>query len=129
MGGTDCKYFKLDGRYYVVQSFRWSAGGTDADVGAVVLDPTSRTASIYRRTEVAERYRCAFGLNPDYLAALHHGGLRVSGVSEEGLAMAVEFADHPFFFATLFMPEHRSRAGAPHPLISAYLDAAARRLQ
>lgn len=98
-------------------------------VGAVVLDPASRTASIYRRTEVAERYRCAFGLNPDYLTALHRGGLRVSGVSEEGLAMAVEFADHPFFFATLFMPEHRSRASAPHPLISAYLQAAARRLQ
>jgi hypothetical protein len=41
MGGTDCKYFKLDGRYYVVQSLRWNPAGTDADAGAVVLDVTS----------------------------------------------------------------------------------------
>ncbi len=92
--------------------------------GAVVLDPSSRVASIYQRTEVAERYRCAFGLNPHYLPALHRGGLRVTGVDEEGVAVVVEFPDHPFFVATLFLPECRSRASAPHPLITAYLRAA-----
>lgn len=94
--------------------------------GAVVLDPSSRAASIYRRTEVAERYRCAFGLNPHYLPALHRGGLRVTGVDEDGVAAVVEFPDHPFFLATLFLPECRSRASAPHPLITAYVEAAAR---
>ncbi|MEJ7811080.1 MAG: hypothetical protein WKG32_11775 [Gemmatimonadaceae bacterium] len=93
--------------------------------GAVVLDPASRTASIYRRTEVAEQYRCEFGLNPEYLAPLHSGGLRVSGVDEEGTAAVLEFRDHPFFVATLFMPERRSRVKEPHPLITAYLAAAA----
>jgi CTP synthase (UTP-ammonia lyase) len=93
--------------------------------GAVVLDPASRAAAIYRRTEVAERYRCRFGLNPAYLAPLHAGGLRVAGVDAEGTAAVLEARDHPFFVATLFMPERRSRANAPHPLITAYVAAAA----
>lgn len=93
---------------------------------AVVLDPASRTAGIYRRTTVAERYRCRFGLNPTYLTPLHRGGLRVTGVDEVGMAAVLEFPDHPFFVATLFLPERASRAGAPHPLVVAYLEAAAR---
>jgi CTP synthase (UTP-ammonia lyase) len=94
--------------------------------GAVVLDPASRAASIYGRTAVAEFYRCQFGLNPEYVTPLHRGGLRVTGVDVEGLATVVEFPDHPFFVATLFLPEHASRARAPHPLITAYVRAAAR---
>lgn len=93
--------------------------------GAVVLDPASRAARIYRRTTVAERYRCRFGLNPAYLNSLHGGGLRVTGVDELGAATVIEFPEHPFFLATLFLPERASRAGAPHPLVTAYLQAAA----
>ena len=91
---------------------------------AVMLDPASRTAEIYRRTVVAERYRCAFGLNPEYIAPLHRGGLRVTGVDEVGVASVVEFSGHPFFLATLFLPERTSRPGAPHPLITAFLQSA-----
>lgn len=94
--------------------------------GAVVLNPASRAANMYRRTTVAERYRCNFGLNPDYIALLHRAGLRIAGVDEDGVAAVVECPEHPFFVATLFMPERTSRAGAPHPLITAYLRAAAK---
>jgi len=91
---------------------------------AVVLDPASRSAQVYQRTVVAEHYRCEFGLNPDYLATLHRGGLRITGVDEAGLAMVVEYPEHPFFVATLFLPERASRTGAPHPLVTEYLKAA-----
>jgi len=91
----------------------------------VVLNPDSRTAAIYRRTTAAERYRCSFGLNPDYLMRLHHGGLRIAGVGDVGEVTVVELPDHPFFVATLFMPERSSRPGAPHPLVTAYVRAAA----
>lgn len=40
-GGMDAKHFKLDGRYYVVQSTQFGQGGPDSDMGAVVLDVTS----------------------------------------------------------------------------------------
>ncbi len=39
-GGMDVKYFKVDGRYYVVQSTQFGQGGPDSDMGAVVLDVT-----------------------------------------------------------------------------------------
>lgn len=39
-GGMDVKYFKLDDRYYVVQSLQFGQGGPDSDMGAVVLDVT-----------------------------------------------------------------------------------------
>jgi hypothetical protein len=40
LGGMDVKHFKLDDRYYVVQSLQFAPGGPDAEVGAVVLDVT-----------------------------------------------------------------------------------------
>lgn len=39
-GGMDVKNFKIDGRYYVVQSLQFGQGGPDYDLGAVVLDVT-----------------------------------------------------------------------------------------
>ncbi len=40
-GGMDNKYFKLNRRYYDVQSFQFGRSGPDADVGAIVFDVTS----------------------------------------------------------------------------------------
>ena len=39
-GGMDVKYFKWEGRYYVVQSFEFAQGGPNNDLGAVVFDVT-----------------------------------------------------------------------------------------
>jgi hypothetical protein len=39
-GGRDGKYFKVDDRYYYVQSFQFGQGGMDHDLGAVVFDVT-----------------------------------------------------------------------------------------
>lgn len=39
-GGMDVKYFKWNGRYYVVQSLQFRQGGPNTDLGAVVLDVT-----------------------------------------------------------------------------------------
>jgi hypothetical protein len=39
-GGMDVKYFRWEGRYYVVQSLQFRQGGPNADMGAVVLDIT-----------------------------------------------------------------------------------------
>jgi CTP synthase (UTP-ammonia lyase) len=40
-------------------------------------------------------------------------------------ARVLVIPDHPFFVATLFVPQARSRPGNPHPLVCAYLEAAA----
>ncbi len=39
-GGMDVKHFKWKGRYYIVQSFEFSQGGPDADLGGIVFDVT-----------------------------------------------------------------------------------------
>lgn len=44
----------------------------------------------------------------------------MSGVGEAGEIRVVELPDHPFFLATLFLPQARSSAAAPHPLLAGY---------
>jgi len=50
----------------------------------------------------------------------------VSGVGGEGEIRIVELPSHPFFLATLFLPQTRSTAGRPHPLIAGYAAAVGR---
>jgi CTP synthase len=54
--------------------------------------------------------------------------MRFSGLSPDGqLVEIVELPDHPFFIATQFHPELRSRPTRPHPLFAAFVEAAGRR--
>jgi CTP synthase (UTP-ammonia lyase) len=91
----------------------------------VHLNPASRVFRMYQRAVAQEQFYCQFGLNPDYQATLHDGGLRVVGVDDDQTARIVELPDHPFFVGTLFVPPLTSTAEQPHPLITAYLQAAA----
>jgi CTP synthase (UTP-ammonia lyase) len=94
---------------------------------AVRLLPGSRAAALYGSERAVEDYFCNCGLNPDFRPRLEAAGLRVTGVDEEGEVRIVELDDHPFFVATLFCFQTRSRAGAPHPLVGGLLAAAAAR--
>lgn len=90
----------------------------------VHIDPASRAYTMYRRTVVEEQYYCQFGLNPQYQATIHDGGLRVVGIDDDQEARIVELPEHPFFMGTLFVPPLTSTPEQPHPLILAYLQAA-----
>lgn len=92
--------------------------------GPVFLDPTCRTASIYGRWRIVERYHCSYGVNPKYRAALERAGLRFVGEDDHGDARVVELPGHPFFIATLFQPQLESSPGTPAPLVRALVDAA-----
>ena len=59
-------------------------------------------------------------MNPDYVDRLQAAGLRVSGYGEDGEIRIVELPDHPFFLATLFLPQARSTSATPHPLLRGY---------
>jgi CTP synthase (UTP-ammonia lyase) len=59
-------------------------------------------------------------VNPDYERQLEASGLRVSGLGDAGEARIVEIPDHPFFVATLFLPQARSTVSAPHPLLRGF---------
>jgi len=91
----------------------------------VVLVPRTRAARLYGSTDATEDYYCNYGVNHDYRLRLEAHGLRVSGVGGEGEIRIVEIPDHPFFVATLFLPQARSTAARPHPLLVGYAAAVA----
>ena len=92
----------------------------------VTIVPGTRAASLYGPTAIAtEPYYCNYGVNPDYERLLDAHGLRVSGRGGDGEVRIVELPPHPFFLATLFLPQARSTASAPHPLLAGYAAAVA----
>jgi CTP synthase (UTP-ammonia lyase) len=92
--------------------------------GAVFLDPTCRTAAIYGRWRIVERYHCSYGINPAFREVIERAGLHVVGEDDHGDARVLELQGHPFFIATLFQPQLSSSSGAPAPLVRALVDAA-----
>ena len=85
----------------------------------------TRASALYGATEATEDFFCNYGVNPDYHRGLEAGGLRVSGLGGAGEVRIVELPDHPFFLATLFLPQARSTAASPHPLLAGYAAAVA----
>ena len=71
-----------------------------------------------------EQFACNYGLNPEFQDRIASGPLRITGVDLEGELRIAELADHPFYVATLFLPQVSSSAARPHPIISAYVEAA-----
>jgi CTP synthase (UTP-ammonia lyase) len=90
----------------------------------VLLIAGSRAAVIYGATAAVEPFYCNYGLNPDFRPLLEARGLVVSGLGEDGLVRVLELREHPFFFGTLYVPQARSRPGAPHPLVAGLAQAA-----
>ncbi len=87
--------------------------------------PDSLAFQIYRSASIEETFNCNYELNPVYRGLLEATGLKVSGVSEAGAARIIELPDHRFFVATGFVPQLSSAENRPHPLITAFLAAAA----
>jgi CTP synthase (UTP-ammonia lyase) len=90
---------------------------------AVRVRPGTRAAELYGIASADEDFYCNYGVNPEWVDRLEAGGLRVSGVGEAGEPRIVELPGHPFYVATLFLPQARSTAAAPHPLIVGFADA------
>jgi CTP synthase (UTP-ammonia lyase) len=80
----------------------------------------TRASTLYGATEAVERYYCNYGVNPAYAPLLEARGLQVTGVGAAAEIRIVELHDHPFFLATLFLPQARSTAASPHPLLVGY---------
>ena len=71
-----------------------------------------------------EQFQCNYGLNSQFRDRFDRGKLKITGLDLEGEVRIVELIDHPFYVATLFVPQLSSRPENPHPLIVSYLKAA-----
>jgi CTP synthase (UTP-ammonia lyase) len=91
----------------------------------VSLRQGSLAEEAYGAIEAVERYYCSFGLNPRCHDLVHSGGLRIVGTDAGGEARVVEIPEHPFFVGTLFLPQTGSTPERPHPLVDAFVRAAA----
>jgi CTP synthase (UTP-ammonia lyase) len=92
----------------------------------IVIQEGTRTHEFYGATAAAEQFRCSYGLAPEYREPFFGSDLRVAAVGPEAEARVVELPRHRFFVATLYLPQLSSAVGNPHPLIVAFLRAAAR---
>lgn len=75
----------------------------------------SRLRALYHgKTEILERHRHRYEVNPKYISTLEEGGLSFVGKDDAGVRMeVVEIKDHPWFVAVQFHPEYLSRVLDP----------------
>ncbi len=93
---------------------------------AVELAEGTRTREVYADEPViAERHRHRYEVNNAYRQKLVDAGLVVSGTFQEGrLVELIELPDHPWFVASQFHPEFKSRPTRPAPLFREFVAAA-----
>ncbi len=81
----------------------------------------------YGKSEISERHRHRYEVNPAYVERLEKGGIVFSGQSPSRRLMEVMELPrtvHPFFLGTQFHPELKSRPLRPHPLFKEFMKAA-----
>ncbi len=88
------------------------------------LKPDTLAFSLYQEEVVYERHRHRYEFNNTYRNQFLATGYEISGSSPDGrLVEIIELKDHPFFLATQFHPEFRSRPNSPHPLFLGFVKA------
>jgi CTP synthase len=101
-------------------------GGT-MRLGAQAIEVTegSRARELYGEAVIFERHRHRYEVNNHYREQLVDAGLVVSGTFEQGrLVEIIELPDHPWFVASQFHPEFKSRPTRPAPLFRGFVGAA-----
>ena len=85
----------------------------------------SKAHQVYGSELIYERHRHRFEVNNQYRPILEGAGMVLSGQSPDGrLVEIVELKDHPWFVASQFHPEFRSRPDRPHPLFDGFIGSA-----
>jgi CTP synthase len=131
MHGANSTEFDPDTLYPVVallpeQQDIEDMGGT-MRLGAepVELRAGTHAYEAYGETLVYERHRHRYEVNNHLRPRLEAAGLRISGVfAAKDLVEVIELEDHPWFCASQFHPEFKSRPTRPHPLFRDFVGAA-----
>jgi CTP synthase len=85
----------------------------------------TKAFKIYNKKEVGERHRHRFEVNPKYINKFEKLGMKFSAKSDKNRRMEIlEIPSHPYFVATQFHPEFKSRPQRPSPVFDAFIKAA-----
>ena len=134
MEGANSTEFDIETPYPVIdllpeQKEVADLGGT-MRLGAdpIKLHSGTRALEMYGEAVIYERHRHRYEVNNLLRKRLQSAGLRVSGTSpDERLVEVIELDDHPFFVASQFHPEFKSRPERPAPLFREFVAAALER--
>jgi CTP synthase len=133
MEGANSTEFDIETPYPVIdllpeQKEVADLGGT-MRLGAdpIKLHDDTRVRDAYGEAVVYERHRHRYEVNNLLRKRLQSAGLCISGTSpDERLVEVIELEDHPFFVASQFHPEFKSRPERPAPLFRSFIAAALR---
>jgi CTP synthase (UTP-ammonia lyase) len=90
----------------------------------IKISTESMAYRTYGREAITEAFTSNFELNPDYREILEKSGARICGVDENDRTSIIEFPGSTFYIIAGFVPQLSSREDIPHPLVTAFLDAA-----
>jgi CTP synthase len=94
----------------------------------VKLHDGTRAQEIYGEKVIYERHRHRYEVNNHLRRRLEHAGLVCSGTSpDDRLVEVIEYPDHPFFVASQYHPEFKSRPQRPQPLFREFVRASLER--
>ncbi len=95
-----------------------------------ILKKSSLASKLYKTEEISERHRHRYEFNNEYRKAMEDNGMTISGTSPDGeLVEIIEIKNHPYFIASQFHPELKSRPDKPHPLFVGLLKAAKKKIE
>jgi CTP synthase len=87
-----------------------------------VLAKGSLARAVYDSEEIIERHRHRYECNNDFRDRYEGWGIRAAGLSPDGhLVEMIEGIDHPFFLASQFHPEFKSRPNRAHPMFKVFV--------
>jgi len=90
-----------------------------------ILEEDSLAYKIYGEREISERHRHRYEFNREYEEILTSYGLKVVGNSpDKNFVEIVELPEHPWFLASQFHPEFKSKPLRPHPIFVSFIGAA-----
>ena len=94
-----------------------------------ILKKDSLASSLYKSEEISERHRHRYEFNNEYREKMEDKGMTFSGTSPDGqLVEIIELKEHPYFIASQFHPEFKSRPDRPQPLFAGLLNAAKKKI-
>jgi len=92
------------------------------------IKPNTRTLRAYNGNSISERHRHRYELNNTFREQLETKGMIMAGINpEKDLVEIIELKNHPFFMASQFHPEFKSRPLKPHPLFREFIRACLRK--
>lgn len=88
------------------------------------FSPESRIKNIYGKESVMERHRHRFEFTSKYRQIFEDKGMKIGGIyPRNNLVETVEIPEHPWFIATQYHPEFKSKPVNPHPLFRDFIRA------